>query len=120
MKVNKNENVVCYDVDETLVLWFNDCDDSKKISITCPYSGSIEHVKPHARHVDLLKKHHGRNNYVIVWSAAGTLWAEAVIKALGLEKYVDEVMTKPTKYVDDLTGDKILGVHIYLEDKDEK
>ncbi len=120
MIVNKNENVVCYDVDETLVLWFNDCDPSKKISITCPYSGAPTLLKPHARHIDLLKKHHGRQNYVIVWSAAGTLWAEAVVKALGIEAYVDEIMTKPSKYVDDLPGNEILGPRIYLTDKDEK
>jgi hypothetical protein len=120
MIINTNETITCYDVDETLVLWFNDCDISKKINIVCPYSGAATWLKPHHRHIDLLKKHHGRKNYIIVWSAGGVLWAEAVVKALGLEEYVDLVMTKPTKFVDDLPANEILGTHIYLTDKDEK
>lgn len=120
MTINKNENVTCYDVDDTIVLWFADCDPSKKIKIVCPYGGSETFLKPHARHIDLLKKHHGRGDYIIVWSAGGTLWAEAVVKALGLEEYVDLVMTKPTKIVDDLTPNEIFPHRLYLTDKDEK
>ena len=119
MKVNKNENITCYDVDETLVLWFNKCDPSKKVKIVCPYGGSETWLKPHHRHIDLLKKHAGRKNYVIVWSAAGVLWAEAVVKALGLEEYVDLVMTKPSKIVDDMIPNDIFPCRIFLTDKDE-
>jgi len=119
MKVVDNENVVCYDVDDTLVLWFSGCAPEDKIKIVCPYGGSVTHLKPHKRHIDLLKKHHGRGAYVVVWSAAGAQWARAVIEALGLEPFVDEVITKPNKYVDDLTANEILGTRIYLTDKDE-
>lgn len=119
MKVIENENVVCFDCDDTLVLWFSGCDPKDKVNILCPYSKTIDSLKPHKRHIDLLKKYKGRGMTVIVWSAAGYQWAEAVVKALELEDYVDFVQTKPSKYVDDMTAEHVLGSRIYLEDKDE-
>ena len=119
MKLIESEDVVMYDCDDTLVLWFTECDPSEKIQITCPYGRSETWLKPHKRHIELLKKHKERGMTVIVWSAAGYKWANAVVKALNLEEYVDFCMTKPNKYVDDLQANEILGVRIFLEDKDE-
>lgn len=107
-----------YDVDDTLVLWFSQCDPALKVKIVCPYGGSETWLKPHARHIDLLKKHHGRGKTVIVWSAAGYRWAQAVVEALGLQDHVNFIMTKPMSYVDDLEASEILGSRIYLSDKE--
>lgn len=117
MIVIDNEQVVMYDCDDTLVMWFSGCDPSEKIEIICPYGGTETWLKPHKRHIELLKQHKARGNTIVVWSAAGYKWAEAVVKALELDVYVDFIMTKPNKYVDDLTADEILGTRIYLEDK---
>lgn len=49
-----------------------------------------------------------------MWSAGGGEWAEAVVKALGLEKYVDLVMNKPSWYYDDKEAKDWMGKRIYL------
>ncbi len=114
MLVIDNENIVCFDCDDTLVMWGSE-DHNSKILIECPYSNSPEFLVPHNPHIDLLKKYKGRGMKIIVWTAAGYQWGEAVVKALGLEEYVDYVMTKPCKLVDDLTPNEIFPVRIYLK-----
>ena len=124
MKVNRNETVVCYDVDDTLVIWSgnhhqphtDEFSGKEAVAFKDPYDNSVNYLIPHQRHIELLKKHAGRGYHVIVWSAAGYGWAESVVKTLGLEKYVDQILTKPSKYVDDLQASEILGSRIYLKD----
>lgn len=122
MIVNEKENIVCYDVDDTLVMWddlfdrpHNNSMGAEAQPFVDPYDNSTNYLFPHRKHIGLLKKHAGRGCMVVVWSAAGVKWAESVIKALGLEQYVDVVTTKPSKYVDDLPGNEILGTRIYLK-----
>lgn len=118
MKTVGNEvNVFC-DVDDTLVHWHNDYSKpgDDKIKIIDPYDKSVNYLKPHKKHIRLLKKMKGRGNFIIVWSAGGFKWAEAVVKALKLEDVVDLVMTKPAKYVDDLDASVWIGSRIYLKD----
>lgn len=117
-----SENVVCYDVDDTLVLWddlfrqpHQDIRGEHAVPFHDPNDNSTNYLIPHERHVSLLRKHHGRGLFVIVWSAAGVEWANSVIKTLGIEDCVDLVMTKPSKYVDDLPASEILGSRIYLK-----
>lgn len=112
MIVVDNESLLVCDVDQTLVMWTGLTPTS--MAIHDPYDGLTNHVTPHHGHIKILKDHKTRGSRVIVWSAAGFAWAESVVKALGLEKYVDFVMTKPYAYLDDLRGDEILGEHIYL------
>src|ERR1022692_4616922 len=117
MHVIKGETLTAFDIDDTMIMWHSDCPPEEKISITCPYGGDTRLFKVHKLHVEFLKKTKGRGNTVIVWSAAGVLWAEAVIKALGLEQYVDYILSKPTKIVDDLTPNEIFPCRIYLRDE---
>lgn len=121
MIVNENECIVCSDVDDTLVIWDNK--DFKtpgpgKIAFKDPYDNSINYLKVHWKHVDLLKKYKGRGFYIRVWSAAGGKWARSVVETLGMELFVDSVETKPMKYLDDITDDqrisRILGSRVYI------
>lgn len=116
MHVIDGENVVAFDIDETLVMWHSDVPPEDKVSITCPYGGDTRLFKEHKIHVEFLKKNKGRGLTVIVWSAAGVLWDEAVVKALGIEQYVDYILSKPSKIVDDLTPNEIFPHRIYLKD----
>lgn len=89
---------VWYDVDNTLVFSLREY----------PHQVSNEIVKINGRkfwvhlpHVETIKDFKARGHTVVVWSAGGSEWAEAVIEALELEQYVDLVISKPDWFVDD-------------------
>lgn len=101
MKITENDNVVCFDVDDTLVMWswpekFNDD------VITFNNFGHDVQLVPHKKHIELMKQFKARGHYVIVWSQGGYEWAKAVCETLQIERFVDEVKTKPKWIVDDL------------------
>lgn len=112
-----NEYVVAFDIDDTLVMWSNEYRQPHEGSVAFidPYDGATNHLVPHEKHVNLLKKYKGRGMCVMVWSAGGVQWAKSVINTLGLQDYVDLIITKPSKYVDDLPAKEILGSRIYLK-----
>lgn len=121
MKTIKNENVVVFDVDQTLLIWNKDHDKpgQGKIEVQDPYDAfKTIYLKPHHVHCRLLRQYKGRGFTVIVWTKAGYSWAESAVKILNLEKYVDYVMTKPDRHVDDSTKiEDIIGNRLYFEDK---
>lgn len=103
MRINTNENRVMIDVDKTLV---SDIITKGNVSIggnliQLNYYGQPVYVQPIERHIDLLRAYKARGYEVIVNSANGYLWAKEVVTKLNLMEYVDEVATKPSKYVDD-------------------
>lgn len=108
------EHVICFDCDDTLVMWHKDIKD---VTVLDPYDEGYEvQLTKHNKHIKLLKDHKERGYFIIVWSAGGYAWARAVVTALQLEDYVDLVIAKPLKYVDDLQAHEILGNRLYLED----
>ena len=112
MKVIENENTVFIDVDETLVLH---CLSSEAgLFITDPDTNEKLPVIEHKRHIGYLKKSKSRGRFVVVWSANGYRWAMTVVKALGLTKYVDVCMTKPTVYFDDVPADSFMQ-RVYIK-----
>ncbi len=120
MKLYDQDSVICFDVDDTIVLWGdeNSRPDKGKIELTNPYTGLVSYLKPHEPHIELLKQYKGRGYHIIVWSAGGALWANEVVSKLGLGKYVDIVMSKPVKYVDDKSCESWMGSRVYI-DKDD-
>lgn len=92
MIVNKNDQIVEWDIDDTLVIWHHPNPDLKINGVPC---------KIHTIHIDSIKRFHARGQYVIVWSDGGWAWAHTVVKALGLEAYVDEVRSKSKWHFDD-------------------
>ena len=119
MNIIENELTLLCDVDDTLVIWGQPISD-KTVEITCPYTGKIEHLVPHETLIQILKQQKGRGYHVTVWSAGGWEWAKTVVIALKLEKYVDEIRTKPVKYFDDLQAAEVLGTRVYLPYKETK
>ncbi len=117
--IKDKKSIVTFDVDETLIMWGKDTD--KKISITLEgEDGFTMDVTPHAAHIELLKDFKKVCRYtVVVWSQSGWDWALAVVKALELEDYVDLVMSKPSRHVDDLPCNLWMGQRIYKEFEDE-
>jgi hydroxymethylpyrimidine pyrophosphatase-like HAD family hydrolase len=120
MLVIKNENVVPFDIDDTLLMWDNPTVNGfGKLPIN--FAGRTVYLTPHNYHVDLLKVYHERGYYIIFWSANGYNHAVKAVLALGLEGYADgvngHIQSKPCKHVDDTKDSaSILGPRVYCED----
>lgn len=103
--IDKDQNV-CFDVDDTLLIY--DFPNGFKDTITIEHG--VKNVQTsfvvNTPAVDLLKSYYNNNKTIIVWSAGGFDWVEKVIKALNLEDFVDICMTKPEKYIDDLDANE--------------
>jgi hypothetical protein len=118
MQVFENEQVMGVDIDDTLLMWSDKYTQPHEgaIPVNDPYDGSVNYLVPNQRHIELVKKQKGRGFFIIAWSAAGCLWANSAIQALGLEPYVDIVLSKPQKYLDDTPAEKWMQ-RIYITDE---
>lgn len=115
MKIISQESTVFCDVDDTLVMWgFKAKKGQKLVAITNPHDGTQEYFATHPGHIKVLKDRKARGSFIVVWSSGGYAWANAVVKALGLEQYVDLVMTKPHLYMDDKQPSEIMGERLYI------
>ncbi len=120
MHVIQSDNIFFFDVDESLVFWDTTSHPEDKqhiVQVPDPYmrdKGCLVDMVPHFRNIDLLKRNKGQGRTVIVWSAGGSLWAESVVKTLGLEEYVDYVMSKPIAYLDDKPMEEWGITRVYL------
>lgn len=130
MIVLPSDNGVFCDVDDTLVMWSPTQEEREKygIDVLCPGSNILkedgtlsvgpswtERLVPHFTHIEQLKKHKARGHFVCVWSAGGWEWAQAAVKALGLENYVDLVISKPTWTYDDLQAEEFMPKSKYMK-----
>lgn len=106
-----------FDVDDTLIMWDVPKDyNGPTVEVKC--RGQKEIVVPHWVNVAHLIKFAKRGYAIIVWSAGGSDWAEAAVKALKLEKFVVVVTSKPTYYFDDLHCERFMGTHMDYKFKD--
>lgn len=106
---------VAFDVDDTLVLW-NTPDGMESDEIKIDNNGIISYRVPNKYNINLLKKFYESGHVVIVWSASGVRWSKAVVKSLGLEKYVHGYMSKLSYFIDDISdASKVLGKHGYFD-----
>jgi len=125
-KIVENENIACFDVDDTIILHPKPNIDKNQLNIegykyfTHVHDGKSFLAKPSEIHIKLLKDYRARGFYNIVWSGNGYAHAANILSQLGLMDYVDKIMTKPGRYVDDQNCEDWMGVHIYLEDKNRE
>jgi hypothetical protein len=115
MFVLEGSQVTYFDVDDTLIMWG---------PIPEGYSGRLLKIDeglgytltatPHEKHVEELKQHKLRGHRIVVWSLGGWKWALIAVRALGIEKYVDVVMEKPTWIYDDLQPEQFMPRRKYL------
>jgi hypothetical protein len=106
-----------FDVDDTLLMWDLPEDmmlnDDRLVSVQCRDAQDM--LLPNHHNILLLKKMSVRGHGIVVWSGGGSDWAEAVVKALELEDFVDVVTSKPTYYIDDIANSKEwIGKHGYF------
>jgi hydroxymethylpyrimidine pyrophosphatase-like HAD family hydrolase len=109
----KNQTVICFDVDDTLVIWGSNCDQDLLVSFN--NYGYTENLLPHTKHIEQLKLHHQNGHMIIVWSQNGADWVEEVITKLNLTKYVHLMLTKPECYYDDIDCKVWMGERIYFK-----
>lgn len=114
----KSNEVYMSDVDDTLVMWDIPADtpQSSKVLVQDPFIFGKMHVllanKPM---IEMLKTKFQRGCYTVVWSQSGEEWANAVVEALGLGKYVNQTMPKPSSYGDDLPAEAWMHGRVYLK-----
>lgn len=118
MRILENERLVMVDVDDTIVM-HREFDKSiyskvKSTRIKCRHTGEILQLEINKNMVRLLKEEHNRGSTIVVWSRGGYQWAADVITALGLEAYVDTVMSKPLVYFDDKPVTEWLTDRVYI------
>ncbi len=90
--------VVAFDVDDTLIK--DDIDPDDVLSAKLRDKSFL--FSPHRRHVNLLRTYHRKGFTIIVWSQGGYDYANSILNALGVSSLVSLVMTKPSRYIDDL------------------
>lgn len=122
MKVTENEMVVYIDVDGTLC---NKCEvvsnyETQKVYCRmADYYGTLHIIKPLWKNIEFVKTLKVRGWYIVVHSHNGWKWAKEVVESVGLLDYVDEIKSKPFKYVDDQNCHSWMGTRINLhEEKD--
>lgn len=98
--LNCSQPLFC-DVDDTLLNWTYEPNPAEdRIKVEC--DGYIQYLTPMKKNIEQLKAHAARGHTVIVWSAGGSSWALAAVKALQLEDFVHLVIEKPMWILDDL------------------
>lgn len=111
------ETIVLVDIDQTLVIWHKSHKKpgKNKVLFVDPYTKEKLYLTPHHVHIRLMKQYKARGFGIVVHSMAGTKWAKSVINKLKLAKYVDIVMSKATRHMDDKEDAKdIIGTRVYL------
>jgi len=111
---------VYWDVDDTLVMWTQptDTEGLELVEFDCNGHKSVGWV--HIYHRNLLRQYALRGATNIVWSHGGSVWAKAVVQALGLEDYVFACLNKPTMYYDDLSAQTFMKKRRFIDRKTGK
>lgn len=116
MKIVKSERITPFDVDSCLI-YPNapGTEDMPNTLIYDPVDQKYIELKYNPNMVRLLREEHERGSYIIVWSRSGWKWAKNAVIALGLEAYVNKVMSKPIVYFDDTEIQDWLKDRVYIE-----
>lgn len=121
MQVIKSDKVVMFDADDTLIRWGKRVIPGSEAGEEITYidSNNVEYTYHSiAANIQALITHKSRGHTVIVWSAGGYQWAQDAVEILGLQPFVDYVMSKPAWAYDDLPAERILTRVMYAKDSD--
>ncbi len=118
-QVLTSDRIVYCDVDDTLVLWdISEYPDEPRVEVKLKDEAAI--LVPHKYNINTLKKFYKLGYTIIVHSGSGHRWAEEVVKALELQKYVTLIMSKPMYHFDDIPCQEWMGPRIYRDPKTGK
>lgn len=113
MRTLLSDNVLCVDVDDTLISWEEANEDSPHescVPIEIVFNDISAIYWVFRDNVQSIKTHHHKGHHIVVWSGSGHEWAETVVRALNLIDYVDIVMAKPRWLLDDLKPSEFLPI----------
>src|SRR5688500_2762298 len=115
MIVVENEKTAYFDVDDTLVIHHREDDPRAKEFVydNGKYYYTF-HLVPHEKHIEELKLLHRTGWEVIVWSQGGSKWEKSVVETLGIQEFVDVVLTKPVRFYDDLRPEEFMVARNYV------
>jgi len=114
MYINNAAQLWQFDVDDTLIMWDKSAyPDLKTITVSTAKGDAVVHVNQ--KNVNLLIKLAKLGWYIRAHSGSGQPWALAVVQALGIERYVDEVAPKPRGETDDQPAGEGLAYKAYRE-----
>lgn len=100
------------DVDETLLLHNkSNFPVSEHVTVAC--NGRSFVGVPHTKNINLMIKFYKLGYDVYVWSKTGKSWAQAVVRTLGLDQYVEACLSKPDFYMDDKGAQEWIGTRVY-------
>lgn len=109
MMILESDKVAFFDVDDTLIEWWPNTSGDPVDFVDLMYpSGATSRHKVLSKNVRSLIEHKKRGQKIVVWSAGGYEWAAEAVKKIGIEEYVDIVMSKPAWWYDDMTADEVL------------
>jgi len=112
------EMSIAFDVDSTLIM--HDKPETHDLEFIDPYDGTKQTARIHTRHVDFLIRSRQQGYKIVVWSAGGKAYADVIVDALKIRPYVDLVLCKFIKFVDDLEANDILVNRIYIKEEGHK
>lgn len=118
MIVVPGEIIVMIDCDDTLCLFAPTKEqlDNYGIDFLNPTTKEMDRIVPCRENIEQLKRHALRGTNCIVWTAAGVSWAVALVRALGIEKYVTACVSKPTFLIDDKDPSYFMPKPSYFKD----
>lgn len=119
MQVIKSNRNVVVDTDDTLICW-DISEFPEKEQIVVNFVNGPVTLVPHKKNINTLIKFWKLGYNIIVHSGSGYEWAETIVKALDLEKYVNAVMAKPLYYFDDKPAETWLNNRVYRDPKTGK
>lgn len=112
-----NESVEPFDVDGSLIIHQepSTIPPGETIQVYDNVTELFVTVRKNLPMIRLLQEASHRGAYVIVWSAGGHRWADAVVRALNLRSEVSLVLTKPKVYFDDKPVSDWLPYRVFIE-----
>lgn len=113
MRITK-ENPIPFDVDHTLIFPTDPEVPGIKVQVYDAVTKKFIIMIANEPMIRLLKEEKHRGSHIKVWSRGGWEWAANVVRALDLVPYVDEVLDKPSVYMDDLDIGEWLKYRVYL------
>ncbi len=114
MRTIASEQLICCDIDYTLLMWGSRNKGSRSVRFKDPYEGTIKLVQVHEANLKIVIDRLSRGATILVWSASGHKWATAALAALGVSHRNIIIASKPIAYIDDKPASAWMGEQVFL------